>query len=33
MSNHLTDQDQETKAVHKPTEVKVFKAFQTAEQQ
>lgn len=33
MSNHLTNQDQETKAVHKPTEVKVFKVFQTAEQQ
>lgn len=33
MRNHLTDQDRETKAVHKPTEVDVFKAFQTAEQQ
>lgn len=33
MRNHLTDQDQETKAVHKPTEAKVFKVFQTAKQQ
>lgn len=33
MRNHLTDQDQETKAVHKPTEVEVLKAFWTAEKQ